>query len=499
MPKNALPETVVHRVPTAQDAVVPAALRAALERVDPPIDFSAAALHEAERAAASPTTIDRDLTEVPFATIDPADSVDLDQAFHLSRSGAGYRLSYAIAAVDAFVAPGGALDREARRRGQTLYGPLERIPLHPLVLSEGAASLLPDRVRPAYVWELDLDASGELRDIRVGRALIRSRAKLSYPGAQRELDSGSAAEPLLLLRQLGQLRAERELERGGASLRLPETEIAPDPGTGALRLRHRTPLPVEDWNAQLSLLAGIAGARLMLDAGIGILRTMPPPEPEAIGILRARVAALGVPWPETEAYGAYLRRLDTDTPTGLAAMHAASSLFRGAGYTAFSGAAPEQPLQAAVAAPYAHVTAPLRRLVDRFGLACCAAISAEQSVPEWVSTALPELPALMAASAQRSGGLSRAAIDIVEAAELSGRLGEHFEAVVVSAQHGSGTVQLTDPPVQALCDGDLVAGQRVQVRLTEADPASGTVRFLAEAPAAPRGSGEPRPLIGESE
>ncbi|MEB4613088.1 ribonuclease catalytic domain-containing protein, partial [Leucobacter sp. M11] len=402
---------------TASAEQLSAALAAVLERFDPPGEFPAAVLAEARAAAEHPEPVDRDLTEVPFVTVDPEESTDLDQAFHLSRAGAGYRLRYAIAAVDAFVRPGGELDAEARRRGQTLYGPSARIPLHPFVLSEGAASLLPDRVRPAYVWELDLDDAGELVRTRVARALVRSRAKLSYAGAQRSLDAGSAAEPLLLLRELGGLRAQRELDRGGASLRLPEIEVARNEATGELGLRQRTPLPVEDWNAQLSLLAGIAGAGLMLDAGIGILRTMPPPDPESVRLLRARVAALGVPWPTDQPYGAYLRGLDTDTPVGLAAMHAAGTLFRGAGYTAFDGEAPAQPEQAAVAAPYAHVTAPLRRLVDRFGLACCAAISAGAEVPDWVRASLPQLPALMAASAQRSGGLNRATIDAYEAAE----------------------------------------------------------------------------------
>ena len=104
--------------------------------------------------------------------------MDLDQAFHLDRSGSGYTVRYAIADVPAFVAPGGALDAAARARGETLYAADGTIPLHPPILSEDHASLLPDQDRPALVWTFALDAAGSVTDTRLERALIRSRAKL---------------------------------------------------------------------------------------------------------------------------------------------------------------------------------------------------------------------------------------------------------------------------------------------------------------------------------
>src|SRR3954467_14088769 len=90
----------------------------------------------AQEAAAHPQLPTADLTDLPFFTIDPPGSTDLDQAMHLERSGKGYRVRYAIADLPAFVTPGGPVDAEARRRGQTLYAPDQRSPLHPLVLSE---------------------------------------------------------------------------------------------------------------------------------------------------------------------------------------------------------------------------------------------------------------------------------------------------------------------------------------------------------------------------
>src|SRR5437868_4762854 len=123
-----------------------------------PPDFPPDVLAAADAAARAPKLPATDLTGIRFVTVDPPGSTDLDQALHLQRRGDGYHLDYAIADVPAFVPPGELVDVEARRRGQTLYAPDRRVPLHPPVLSEGAASLLPDQVRPAFVWRFDLDA-----------------------------------------------------------------------------------------------------------------------------------------------------------------------------------------------------------------------------------------------------------------------------------------------------------------------------------------------------
>ena len=178
-------------------------------------------------------------------------------------------------------------------------------------------------------------------------------------------------------------------------------------------------------------------------------------------------------------YGDYLRSLDTSQPAQLAIMHAAASLFRGAGYTVFDGTPPDVTEQAAVGAPYAHATAPLRRLVDRFVLAACEAIANDRPVPEWVRDALPSLPGAMSASGALAGQVDRRAIDTVEAAELADRVGELFEATVISARTGKGTIQLADPAVTASCTGELEPGAVVRVRLDVADIAAGEVRFSA--------------------
>jgi exoribonuclease R len=348
------------------------------------------------------------------------------------------------------------------------------------VLSEGAASLLPDGDRPALVWRLSLDASGVLRETRLDRALVRSRAQLTYEGVQESLDAGTADESLRLLAEVGRLREGLEVARGGINLALPEQEVHAE-GDRWL-LSYRTPLPVEGWNAQISLLTGTAAARLMLDAGIGILRTLPPADDDAVEKLRRRAAALHIPWPAGMAYADFVRSIDPSVPTGAAMLNACTSLFRGAGYTAFDGSSPADAGHAAIGLPYAHTTAPLRRLVDRFSLEVCAALAAGTDVPGWARDALPLLPDLMRASDARAKKYERGIIGLAEALVLSAEVGKVFTGTVVEiADDGrSGTLQVTTPAVSARVRGErLELGAEIGAVLRKADPATGIVEFLA--------------------
>jgi exoribonuclease R len=188
-------------------------IRAIRDELEVQVDFPPDVVAEAVEAAKHPMLPDLDRTDIPFVTIDPPGSRDLDQALHLERDGDGYVVHYAIADLSAFVAPGGALDAEAHRRGESLYGADTLVPLHPRELSEGAASLLPDQVRPAYLWTIRLDPDGDGTDARVERALVRSRAQLDYEGAQETIDRGSGDPVLDLLKEVGELRIHQEAER----------------------------------------------------------------------------------------------------------------------------------------------------------------------------------------------------------------------------------------------------------------------------------------------
>ncbi|WP_457962985.1 RNB domain-containing ribonuclease [Arthrobacter sp. D1-29] len=477
------------------------ALRTELELPGP---YPEEAVRDAEAAVAALELPAVDLTDVEFLTVDPESSTDLDQALFIERAGDGYRVLYAIADVPAFVIPGGPLDAETRRRGQTFYAPDGRIPLHPEIISEQAGSLLAGQLCAAFVWDFELDDAANVVSVGLRRARMRSRAKLSYKGAQAEIDAGTASPVLRLLKEVGLKRVELERMRGGASLNMPEQEIVQLPD-GGYRIAAAPQLPVEDWNAQISLMTGMAAAALMLEGKVGILRTMAAPDERSLNHFKLQTEALGRPWDGEITYGEFLRTLDPMEPRQLAILHSAGMLFRGASYTAFDGNVPEDAIQAAIGAAYAHTTAPLRRLIDRFVLVICEALSNGRPVPDWAREALPSLPVIMAGSDQLASRMERMALDTVEAALLVNHVGQEFDAIVISGSKprngndrngndsagngngrngngkngngASGIIQIAEPAVTARCGGDLESGTKVRVRLISSDIASREVHF----------------------
>jgi exoribonuclease R len=408
---------------------------------------------------------DRKRSELPFVTIDPPGSRDLDQALHIERHGDGFRVSYAIADVGALVTAGSPLDAEAHARGVTVYAPDAKAPLYPAPLSEDGGSLLPGIWRPAVLWTLDLDAAGELTATRVARAEVRSAAQHTYSDVPPEVAD--------LLGEVGELRAALERERGGVSLRLAEQEVVED-GAGGWTIAYRVPLPAEDHNAQISLLTGMAAAKLMLEAGYGILRVQPPPDERALERFRLQARALGSEWGRDIPYGEFIRSLDPDEPKQAALLQEAAGIGRGAGYEPFDGAPPEHRTHFSIAAEYAHATAPLRRLQDRWVSECCLAAAAGSEPPPWVREGLPALPEAMREGDRRANAVDRGVVDLVEALVLAGREGERFSGVVIDEE----TVQLADPAVRAPVEGGCPApGSEVEIALVAADPAARSVRF----------------------
>ena len=437
----------------------------------------------AEAAAANPRLPELDRTDLPLITIDPVGSMDLDQALHLARDGEGYVLSYAIADVGAFITPGDVVDLEANTRGQTLYGADSKVPLHPKVLSEDAASLLPDETRPALLWTLKLDADGSRTDVDVVRARVRSTRRMSYQEAQQEIDDGTASEVLQLLKVVGELRLAREAARGG--INLPTLEQVVHVEDDRFSLEFREMLPVESWNAQMSLLTGFAAASLMVYARVGLLRTLPEPDHRDVQRLHRTARALGIDWPAEELYADLIRKLDPRVPDQAALIVASTRLLRGSGYVAFDGEVPADPRHAGLAAEYAHVTAPLRRLADRYASEVCIALCAGDDVPGWVHTALPELPRTMQRTGQLAARYERMVLDLVEAGVLKAHVGESFDGVVVSVSDKEptrGAVTVREPAVEApvVSAGPLPLGTEARVRLTTADVTQRKVEFTLE-------------------
>ncbi|WP_405851881.1 RNB domain-containing ribonuclease [Streptomyces sp. NBC_00090] len=465
----------MHMSREAQDALLKALqeLRAELKA---PTEFPAHVLEATEAAKAAVRLPDKDATHLPLFTIDPPASKDLDQAMYLERRpGGGYRVHYAIADVAAFVKAGSPLDAEARDRIETLYFPDLKVPLYPPSISEGPASLLPDQVVPALLWQHDLDADGNVTDSTVSRAKVRSRAKLSYAGVQQDIEAGTAEESVALLREIGKLREAVEAARGGVSVNLPDQEVTLE--DGSFRLSYVAALPVEGWNEQISLMTGMAAARIMLDSGTGILRTQKEQADQHV-VQRVHDIAklLGIDWKPGVSYAALVNSLNPADQKHMAFLSEATAMLLKAEYTTFRDHhIPEHTVHAAIAAPYSYCTAPLRRLIDRYTGELCVAACAGQAPPSWVLDALYCLPCDMARGKGKVA--DRRAVDLAEAAVLKNRVGEVFGGTVINTdaedeKPKEGMVHLAEPAVMGriTSGAKLDLGASVQAKLTRADP-----------------------------
>jgi exoribonuclease R len=420
-------------------------------------------LAAAERAVRRAPTEHRDRTATGFVTLDPATSTDLDQAFAIEPSGSELLLHYAIADVGWFVEHGDPVDREAWRRGVTVYLPDGRASLHPPVLAEDAASLLPGVDRPAVVYTVRVDPAGAVSLEGAERAVVRSRAKLAYDAVRPEdLPAG--------FEELTRRLLAAEAARGAGRVDLPEQELESLGATPAdgVELRLRARLGSEVDNAALSLACNMAAADVLVAAGTGLFRVLPAPDERQVRWLRFTAEAFGLDWRADEPLDAFERRLPLGDPAATAFSLAVRRAAGGASYAPYQPGA--RPWHSAVAATYAHVSAPLRRLQDRYVADAVLAVVAGAPVPETTEAAFLELPEVMAEADRRANGAAAAALDLAEALALRGREGERFAAVVVDADDRGARLQLVAPPVVTrVRDEGLRPGDRVEVELRAAD------------------------------
>lgn len=433
-----------------------------------PVTFPPEVLTAAEAAARRFPTEHIDRTAMPFVTLDPASSTDLDQAFTIEAAGSDLLLHYAIADVAWFVADGDPLDQEAWRRGTTTYLPDGKAPLYPPVLSQGAASLLPDGPRPAVIFTVRVEPDGAVKLDGVERAVIRSRAKLAYATVRDD------ELPADFVELAGRIDAAED-RRGAARVDPPQQEVEAN-GEGHYTLQFRPRVPAEDRNAALSLATNLAVADALLAAGTGLFRVMSRPDERALVRLRLTAAALGLTWPAMMPLEQFERQLDGHDPRDAAFMLAVRRAGQGASYAPYRPG--DVPWHAAVAATYCHATAPLRRLADRYVVQAALAVANGAPVPSSLADAFERLPSVMAKADARDAQLDRATIDLAEAAVLSGREGEVFGAVVTDVAENGARIQLCDVPVVArVAAREILPGARLKVRLDIADPVRRTLTF----------------------
>ncbi len=422
-------------------------------------------LAEAELAAKRAPTEHVDRTGTAFVTLDPASSTDLDQAFAIEASGGDLLLHYAIADVAWFVDDASAIDREAWLRGTTSYLPDGKAGLYPRVLSEGAASLLPDGPRPAVVFTVRVAGDGAVKLDGAERALVRSRAKLAYDSVQ------DSDVPASFVELASRIQAAEDA-RGAARVDPPEQEVEAEgvaaDGTPKFALHLRPQLLSERRNAALSLATNLAVADLLQAAHTGLFRVMAAPDARAIARLRRTAQAFALEWPAAMELTQFERRLDPTDPRAAAFMLAVRRAGNGAAYQPWQPGV--IPWHAAMAATYSHSTAPLRRLADRYVVRAALAVANGRAVEPVVQEAFARLPETMARADQRDNQIDRAVIDLAEAALLTGREGEAFAAVVTDIDERGARIQLADLPVVARTTArGVLPGAAIRVRLLQAD------------------------------
>ncbi len=436
--------------------------------LDVPDAFPAAVLAEAAEVATQRASVDHvERTDVEFVTLDPATSTDLDQAFAIDVAGADLVLRYAIADVGWFVAPGGAIDAEAWRRGVTIYLPDGRAGLHPPDLAEGAASLLPDGDRPAVVFSVRIASDGAVLLDGVERSLVRSRAKLAYENVTPdELPAG--------FDELAERIEAAERERGADRVDFPEQELQRVDGGYQLQFRPRR--PVERRNAAMSLAVNMAVADALLAAKTGLFRTMPAVDARAERRLRHTARAFGLSWALDVPLERFEPSLDREDPRTAAFQLAIRRASGRASYEPYREGV--VPWHAAVAATYCHATAPLRRLADRFVVEAAIDVAAGRAVPDYIQTAFESLPEVMDRANARAAQADRAALDLAEALVLTGREGEVFDAVVTAEDERGASIQVCEPAIMARVAARRVdPGDEIRVRLVRADAASRSIEF----------------------
>lgn len=435
-----------------------------------PSAFPEPVLVAAEAAVRRLSSEHVDRTDRPFITLDPATSTDLDQAFAIERSGTDLLLHYAIADVGWFVSDGDAIDEEAWKRGTSQYLPDGKVALYPPIISEAAASLLPDGPRPAVIFTVRINPEGQAKLDGAERAIIHSRAKLAYDSVQPSQlppDFGDLAE-----------RIRRAEDRRGASrVDPPEQEVVALSG-GGYALTFRPRLRSEEDNAALSLATNLAIADALLAHHCGLFRVMPSPDEKAVARLRQTARAFRLKWPAMETLDQFQRGLHASDPKEAAFMLAIRRAGDRASYVPYREG--EVPWHSAMAATYAHATAPLRRLADRYVVNATFAIANGRPVPDKVVQAFEAVPKVMATASALGGQIERAAIDLAEAVMLQGREGEMFPAIITDVDERGARIQLRDLPVVARVDTDgLAPGDALSVRLTAADPARQRIAFEA--------------------
>jgi ribonuclease R len=488
-----------------------------------PDRFADEALAEAERVAERPLGEDReDLRHLPIVAIDPVDARDHDDAVWAApdddpANPGGWRAIVAIADVSFYVRPGTALDREARARGNSVYFPDRVVPMLPEILSAHVCSLVEGEDRAALACHLTISAAGALKDWRFTRAVVRIAANIAYEEAQAavDADAGPMIDALRPLWACWRALAKARDGRAPLDLDLPERRVVLDEGGRIMSVAPRERLNAHRLIEDYMIAANVAAAKALEAKKAPVMyRVHEPPSREKLAALKDYLDTFGVPF----ALGQVIRPATFN--------HVLDRV----GDVEFRPQVMEQVLRTqtqAYYAPanhghfglalgsYAHFTSPIRRyadllvhrsLVRAYGLGAGGLSEGEAEAMERIGQAISALE-------RRAMEAERDTIDRYVAAYLSERVGETVAARITGVTNfgffatvdgigGDGLMPVRDlggeyfrfdegaRTLTGEQSGEqYTLGQRLELRLAEANPVSGALRFeLPEGRFAPPGS-----------
>jgi ribonuclease R len=332
-------------------------------------EFPKDVLEQAERISEQVDARQReereDLRKEFIVTIDPDDARDFDDAIQVEKSKSGWRLGVHIADVAAYVEPGSALDREARRRGNSVYLPDRVIPMLPERLSNGVCSLNPGVDRLTHSVFIQFDKNGVAKSARFARSVIRSAHRLTYKQAYAILKSPARdqlGERLHLAWELASLLRRKRFEHGALDLDFPEVKVWVDKQGHPVRLERVENDESHQLIEEFMLAANEAVARELEKRAIPtIYRVHENPDPEKLAEYREFVLSFDYRVGDLTHRGELQRLLASISgkPEEQALKIALLKSLKRARYLA-------QPLghYGLAKANYLHFTSPIRRYAD---------------------------------------------------------------------------------------------------------------------------------------
>lgn len=519
-PAGRSPRAGVNVVEVLGDPLAPKAFSLiAISKHGIPNVFPEEALREAERATELPLSEDKreDLRHLPIIAIDPADARDHDDAIWAEPDGeGGFNAVIAIADVSFYVRPGGALDREARKRGNSVYFPDRVVPMLPEVLSADVCSLREREDRASMVCHVNISPKGKITSTRFVRAIVRIAEVIPYEEAQQRIDGGKGGENLENLWACWKLLAAARDNRDPLELELPERRVVLDDQGKIAEIAVRERLDAHRVVEDFMIVANVAAAQaLERKTAPVVYRIHEPPSREKLVALREYLETFGkkLALGQVVTPGLFNRMLKdvTDESEKAQVMEAVLRTQTQAYY----GPANAGHFGLALAS-YAHFTSPIRRYSDLLiHRALVDAYKLEQPKPG-PKLDLPPASGLsdkdradlgtisdaISQTERRAMEAERDTIDRYVAAWLAGRVGETFKTRITGVQPfgffatieglgGDGLVPVStlgsdyfhyDETAQTLSGEKTrvtyAPGDRLELKLGEANPLTGALKFV---------------------